>query len=107
MIVMNSDLKTVFADDEHSRTFFRKRIDNVDKTDWFIQWSSPLLPDLEWIPGDEIFLQRIEECSLSTDFDVAAGSLFVSPDTLPRSVKKTRKRGKQKDARRRKTKGSV
>ena len=88
-------------------SFFGKRIDNVDRTGWIIQWSAPLLPDLEWIPGDEIFLQRMEEYSLATDFGVVAGSLFVSTDILPESVKKTRKRGKQKDARRRKTKGEV
>jgi len=79
----------------------------VDRTGWVIQWSAPLLPDLGWIPGDEIFLECTEECSLATDFGVASRSLFVPPDTLPGSVKKTRKKGKQKDARRRKTKGSV
>jgi hypothetical protein len=74
---------------------------------WAIQWSPPLLPDLAWIPGDEVFLEGGVGSLLAAGSDEAPASLFVSPDTPPGSQKKISKRSRQKETQQRKAKGNA
>jgi len=57
--------------------------------DWVIKWATPLTPDLECVPGYEVFLESSQCYSLTANVAGAPGLLFASPDALLQGVQKT------------------
>ncbi len=54
--------------------------------DWVIRWTAPLMPDLECIPGSEVFSDSTQHYSLTANATGTPGLLFLSPDLLLQAI---------------------
>ena len=73
----------------------------MDRMGWVINWSAPLIPDPDCVPGDDVFLEGSGQYSLTASSRETPGLLLVSPNVLLKCAHQTVRKKKKK--RRRKT----